>query len=197
MSISSKAPRELSTPRLKLALTAPELAAPLADYHLRNRDFLSQFSPLRPQSFYTEEGQRALLEREARELADDMSYRYYLFLPDDPRQIIGHVGLGQVIRGGFQSAFVSYTMDAAHLRRGYMTEALSALVEVAFHPLALHRLEANIMPRNLPSLATAARCGFHREGLSPKYLCINGVWEDHVHMVRRNLDMEAPEIISC
>ena len=40
------------------------------------------------------------------------------------------------------------------------------------------------MPRNAPSLGAAARAGFRREGISPKYLRINGVWEDHIHMVR-------------
>ena len=52
--------------------------------------------------------------------------------------------------------------------------------------LGLHRIEANIMPCNLPSLGVAEKCGFVREGLSRKYLKINGVWEDHIHMVRLN-----------
>ena len=49
-------------------------------------------------------------------------------------------------------------------------------------------LEANIMPRNPASLRAAEKAGFVREGLSRRYLNINGVWEDHIHMVRLNED---------
>jgi ribosomal-protein-alanine N-acetyltransferase len=65
-----------------------------------------------------------------------------------------------------------------------MTEAVKRIVEIAFDDLALHRVEANIMPRNAPSLAVAERAGFVREGLSPRYLQIAGKWEDHVRLSR-------------
>ena len=42
------------------------------------------------------------------------------------------------------------------------------------------------MPRNLRARRAAARAGFEEEGLAKRYLKINGVWEDHIHMVRRN-----------
>ena len=67
-----------------------------------------------------------------------------------------------------------------------VTEALRRLVEIAFHDLLLHRLEANIMPRNIPSLRVAEKVGFRSEGLSPRYLQVDGVWEDHLHMVLLN-----------
>ena len=63
-------------------------------------------------------------------------------------------------------------------------------MDYAFGPLALHRVEANIMPRNQASLRVAEKCGFQPEGLARRYLCINGVWEDHLHMVRLNAAME-------
>ena len=42
------------------------------------------------------------------------------------------------------------------------------------------------MPRNLASRRAAAKAGFIEEGLAKDYLKINGRWEDHLHMVRRN-----------
>ena len=42
------------------------------------------------------------------------------------------------------------------------------------------------MPRNTASRRAAAKAGFVEEGLSRQYLKINGVWEDHLHMVRLN-----------
>ena len=83
-----------------------------------------------------------------------------------------------------------YKMDKDLLRQGYASEAVLAVVELAFRGLNLHRIEANILPRNAASLALARKCGFREEGLSPKYLRINGVWEDHIHMVRLNEEGE-------
>ena len=71
-----------------------------------------------------------------------------------------------------------------------MTEAVNQVVTYAFDSLGLHRIEGNIMPRNKASIGVAKKCGFAEEGLSRKYLKINGVWEDHLHFVRLNEEME-------
>jgi ribosomal-protein-alanine N-acetyltransferase len=60
-----------------------------------------------------------------------------------------------------------------------MRAALGLAVRMAFTELKLHRLEANIQPGNAASIALAARCGFAREGFSPRYLKIAGRWRDH------------------
>jgi ribosomal-protein-alanine N-acetyltransferase len=53
------------------------------------------------------------------------------------------------------------------------------LVRHAFTAMKLHRLEANIQPGNQASIALVKRCGFEREGYSPRYLKIGGRWRDH------------------
>ena len=64
--------------------------------------------------------------------------------------------------------------------RGVATHALAALLRIAFDELRLHRVQAAVMPRNTPSIRVVEKCGFALIGLSPRYLCINGVWEDHL-----------------
>lgn len=181
---------EYGTARLRLLPAHPDLAAPVADYYLRNRSFLAPFEPVREEGFFTLEGQRALLAEEASQAAAGRALRFYLERREAPGTVIGMAGLSGVVRGAFQSCFLSYKLDAAHLGRGYMTEAVVELCRIAFEALGLHRVEANIMPRNAASLAVARRAGFRYEGLSPRYLRINGVWEDHVHMVRLAEDGE-------
>lgn len=60
-----------------------------------------------------------------------------------------------------------------------MTEAFRMTVQHAFEEIGLHRLEANIQPGNVRSIALVRRLGFRYEGFSPRYLKIGGVWSDH------------------
>ncbi len=60
-----------------------------------------------------------------------------------------------------------------------MTEAVRLAVAHAFDAGGLHRVEANIQPGNHASIALVKRLGFRKEGFSPKYLKIGGVWCDH------------------
>lgn len=97
----------------------------------------------------------------------------------DDRAIVGVFTLSQIYRGAFQSAYLGYYGHALHANQGYMTEALQLVLDHAFGPLALHRLEANIQPGNAPSAALARGAGFRLEGFSPSYLLIGGRWRDH------------------
>ena len=67
--------------------------------------------------------------------------------------------------------------------------ATEILVKYAFEELHLHRIEGNVMPRNLASIRVLEKNHFVNEGISKHYLKINGIWEDHVHMVRINYAM--------
>jgi ribosomal-protein-alanine N-acetyltransferase len=98
-------------------------------------------------------------------------------LEDDA--IVGFLNLGEIVRGGFQSAYLGYGGVAAHGGKGYMTEALELVLRETFTRLGLHRVEANIQPGNGASIALVRRVGFELEGLSPRYLKIGGRWRDH------------------
>jgi ribosomal-protein-alanine N-acetyltransferase len=60
-----------------------------------------------------------------------------------------------------------------------MREGLALLIEEAFGPLGLHRLEANIQPGNQDSIHLVRKLGFSYEGLSRRYLKIGKEWCDH------------------
>ena len=74
---------------------------------------------------------------------------------------------------------IGYYAFAGFERRGLMRAGLSLVARHAFRQLKLHRLEANIQPDNLASIALVRRCGFQLEGYSPRYLKIGGRWRDH------------------
>jgi len=94
-------------------------------------------------------------------------------------EVVGVVNFNEIVGGFFQSAYLGYYGMVRHAGRGLMTEAVGRAISFAFADLGLHRLEANIQPDNHRSLALVQRLGFRREGYSPRYLRIGGVWRDH------------------
>lgn len=93
--------------------------------------------------------------------------------------ILGYVGLNQIQLGAFRSCYMGYWMGQPFLRHGYASEGIELCLARAFTQLGLHRVEANIIPDNTASLGTARKCGFRKEGYSPRYLEIAGRWRDH------------------
>jgi [ribosomal protein S5]-alanine N-acetyltransferase len=122
----------------------------------------------------TRESYRAYLER----MADDRHEGFLACRPEDSA-MVGWLNVSEIVRGPFQSAYLGYGAVAPFAGRGYMSEALRMLVRHAFSTMKLHRLEANIQPGNHASIALVRRCGFEREGYSPRYLKIGGRWRDH------------------
>jgi ribosomal-protein-alanine N-acetyltransferase len=93
--------------------------------------------------------------------------------------VIGVDNISQIFLGNFCSAYLGFYGMAAFAGQGLMTEAVRRSAAYAFEQLGLHRLEANIQPGNARSIALVRRVGFRKEGFSPAYLRIGGVWRDH------------------
>jgi ribosomal-protein-alanine N-acetyltransferase len=181
------APGTLTTTHLHLQTRGVAAAAEVLDYHTRIWPAIAEWMPLVDAAYFTLAAQTARLQTEHDLREQDRALRLYLVRRGDAEQrIIGDVHLFHIVRGAFQSCFLGYKMDPAHMGRGYMTEAVERVVAYAFDTLRLHRIEANVMPRNHASRRVVEKCGFRVEGLSPKYLKINGVWEDHLHYVVLN-----------
>ena len=75
-------------------------------------------------------------------------------------------------------AELGYAMARAYWGKGYMNEALKALVSHAFDVMTLRRLEADVDPRNTASIRTLERLGFQREGFLRERWDVNGEIQD-------------------
>lgn len=93
--------------------------------------------------------------------------------------IAGFININNIVPGGFRSGTLGYGAFAHAAGRGLMGEALGLVMALAFGPLGLHRLEANIQPGNAASIALVRQAGFRLEGFSPDFLHIDGAWRDH------------------
>jgi [ribosomal protein S5]-alanine N-acetyltransferase len=96
-------------------------------------------------------------------------------------KIVGVANLSQIFYGAFQNAYLGYYVDVDFAGQGLMLEGIRLVINHAFHTLELHRVEANIQPKNTTSINLVKRLGFTREGFSRRYLKINGKWCDHEH----------------
>ena len=92
--------------------------------------------------------------------------------------LIGYASLMDVSRAIFQNAYLGYGIHSPHWGKGYGKEMVSALLQVAFGTLDLHRVEAGIEPANTPSIALAESLGMRYEGLSRRRLYVRDQWQD-------------------
>ena len=168
----------------RLVLRGPEAgdAPSFLEFVLRNRDFLAPWEPVRPPEYFTIEGVSRLME-ELGEANRSRSALHLLLVEREGGAIVGSLSASNIVYRAFQSCTLGYRLGADRIGNGYMTEAIRAAAAALFGDYGLHRIEANVMPRNLPSRRLLERAGFEEEGMSKAYLRIAGKWEDHIHYV--------------
>jgi [ribosomal protein S5]-alanine N-acetyltransferase len=104
----------------------------------------------------------------------------FLVIRNEDDAIVGVINFSEIIRGAFHSGYVGYYAFAPFAGDGYMAEGFALALDFAFRKMKLHRIEANVQPANIRSLALVERLGFMREGYSRRYVKIAGRWRDHV-----------------
>lgn len=108
--------------------------------------------------------------------------------------IVASVGIDQISRGPFNNGIMGWWCGTPYVNKGFMTAGIKAALDLAFRSeplgLSLHRIEANIRPENIASVAVARKVGFRYEGHSPRYLQIAGSYRDHSRfaLVREDWD---------
>ncbi|WP_127089501.1 GNAT family N-acetyltransferase [Aquabacter cavernae] len=148
-----------------------------------SRAFLTPWEPIWAADDLTKPAFRRRLRRYARDMVRDEAYPLFLFRASDDR-LMGGLTLSNVRRGICQAASLGYWMGAPFAGQGYMRAAVRTMLPVAHQALGLHRIEAACMTNNTPSIRLLEGLGFVREGLARRYLCINGMWEDHFLFAR-------------
>lgn len=149
----------------------------------RSRDFLTPWEPTWPADDLTRSAFRRRLKRYAEDQRGDLAYAFLIFRNDDGA-LVGGLTLANIRRGVAQAGSIGYWVGEPFARKGYMTAAVRALIPFCFSTLRLHRLEAACIPANAASIGLLEKTGFKREGYARGYLCINGIWQDHLLYAR-------------
>jgi len=155
----------------------------------QSRTFLTPWEPTWPADDLTRASFRRRIKRYAEDQRNDLAYAFLIFRSSD-NALVGGLTLANIRRGVAQAGSIGYWVGTSFARHGYMTAALRALVPFSFRTLRLHRLEAACIPANAASVGLLEKCGFKREGYARGYLCINGLWQDHLLFARLRDDPE-------
>lgn len=168
-----------------IALRMPQTSdhAEWAALREASRNFLTPWEPTWPSDDLTRGAFRRRLKRYTDDQRNDLAYALLVFRNED-NALVGGITLANIRRGVAQAGSIGYWVGEPYARKGYMTAAVRALIPFSFQTLRLHRLEAACIPGNAASVALLERTGFTREGYARSYLCINGVWQDHLLFAR-------------
>lgn len=110
-------------------------------------------------------------------------------------RIAGQMHLFGLSWGSLLSCAAGYWVPQSVAGRGIAPTALAAAVDFAMGDLGLHRVEVNIRPDNVASLAVVRKLGFRDEGLRERYLHINGAWRDHRTFALTREDLEGSTLL--
>jgi RimJ/RimL family protein N-acetyltransferase len=162
----------LNTPRLRLRPLVASDAGALFDL-CADREVMRYWST---PPWTTLAQAEALIAADLAELPTGRHLRLAL-LPCDGERLIGTCSLFS-FNLACRRAEIGYALARNAWGQGLMHEALVALVDHAFGALQLHRLEADIDPRNTASAASLARLGFAKEGHLRERWIVDGVVSD-------------------
>ncbi|QKW38933.1 GNAT family N-acetyltransferase [Actinomadura sp. NAK00032] len=99
--------------------------------------------------------------------------------------LVGTVNINGIVRECYQRGMLGYAAFLPYAGLGYLAEGVGLAVDYAFGGLGLHRVEADIQPGNTASIRLVRRLGFRKEGFSPEFIKIGGVWRDHERWARQ------------
>src|SRR3954468_22877702 len=177
---------QVRTPRLFIRPMRAEDRAQFVSFYERSWTEMAPWFPTRRSGETFEQTFEKTLEKGNKGAADASEFRLVGFTREN--QLVAFFGLMQIVRGAFESGVASWCVHSQFTRQGLCTEGVMGVLDLAFAAppvgLGLHRVQANVIPTNTPSVRVAEKAGFRREGLGRNYLKINGEWRDHAFFAK-------------
>jgi len=157
-----RAPYRIETPRLNLSALGPEHVDQLHEVIPRNRAHLATAMPWAHTEPLSYEVRIDLLRQWRANFDLGLDFPLGIFERSTNRYI-GGTGLHPRI--GPQALEIGYWIAADRQGNGLVSEAVTALVSVAFEAMGARRLEIRCSPQNSRSRAIPERLGFHLDGV--------------------------------
>lgn len=90
--------------------------------------------------------------------------------------IIGSIGYNNFTPK--HRANIGYDLLPQYWNKGYITEALSAIIDFGFNRLDINRIEAEVMQGNIASEKVLQKLGFQKEGILRSWMYWNNTYYD-------------------
>lgn len=111
---------------------------------------------------------------------DGLGLRWAITLKENPSRVIGSCGYFS-LRRGTQTVEIGFELHPDYWLKGLMSEALQAVIQYSFGAQAIlpvHRMEAIVLPTNIPSCRILHKLGFIREGVRREFGFWKGRYQD-------------------
>ncbi len=166
--------------RIHLVCYAEADAPRLWELIAKNHDRLIESFPILLSAVRDEASAKELIRGFMSDFAEKKRYAFSI-RKNDGDTIIGHCILRE-IDWTVPKGEVGYWIDEGHEGKGYVREAVEALVNFAFKTLEMKKLFLRALPQNRRSLDLAEKCGFSKEGyLRDEFKTGTGVVGDIVY----------------
>ena len=163
---------QIETERTLIRIVGPDDLPDLLE--INSSDEVTRYVPYK--TWVTAADSHAWLERMERLQAGGDTLQLVIALRDTG-QVIGACLLF-AFDAASSRAEIGYVLGRQYWGRGYMHEAIGAVMRFVFERLGLRRLEATIDPRNAASLKLVQRLGFASEGLRRQRVLMKGTLVD-------------------
>ncbi|MCY3997172.1 MAG: GNAT family protein [Rhodobacter sp.] len=180
-------PIRLFTDRMILRPPRHSDFRPWMELRKASREFLMPWEPAWSHDHLTRKAFSDRVYWAQRSISDGHAVPLFLIRRDD-ETLLGAITLENIRQGPAHAGTLGYWIGEPYARRGYMREAIDAVVHYAFAVRDLSRMEAACLPENVASRRVLEKAGFKYEGVAQSYLQINGRWRNHVLYANLRLD---------
>jgi ribosomal-protein-serine acetyltransferase len=145
------------------------------------RESIAEIAPWLPwchENYSIEESREFVMSR-SKSAQGDEHYSFAVFGKDDPRRLLGGVGLNFINRV-HQFANLGYWVRTSAAGAGVASKAARLVAQFGFEQLGLQRIEILTAVSNIASQRVAENIGALREGILRKRLLIRGEPQDAV-----------------
>lgn len=122
--------------------------------------------------YTTLEAVNGLLDKFISAYKNEHCYRWAIIDKTDKR-CIGQIAY-YLVDAKNHFAEIEYCLATEYQKRGYMTEAVRAVLDFGFNKIGLHRVQISTKEINAPSKRVIEKCGFKFEGKLRDFFFYNG-----------------------
>lgn len=164
----------IETDRLKLRKITPDVMEYVYSVHTDD-ELMAFFGITSPE----------ILEKEKQKFRNGLttfnrSYLNFVIIDKQTNTVLGACGY-HTWYVEHNRAEIGYGLyDDAHKQKGYMSEAVTAMLAYGFNDMKLHRIEAMTADYNTASIRILEKSGFVYEGRLREHYNVNGKMEDSV-----------------